>query len=66
VHAWDGGHGDYLTAKVAKVFPELAAGLRISGGSRVRPLDGLEMPPLLHDKPSHDAETSTCNECRAS
>ena len=25
VHAWDGVYGDYLTAKVAKVFPSLAA-----------------------------------------
>ena len=25
VHAWDGVYGDYLTAKVAKVFPDLAA-----------------------------------------
>jgi len=25
VHAWDGVYGDYLTAKVAKVFPNLAA-----------------------------------------
>jgi isopenicillin N synthase-like dioxygenase len=25
VHAWDGVYGDYLTAKVAKVFPQLAA-----------------------------------------
>ncbi len=25
VHAWDGRYGDYLTAKVAKVFPELFA-----------------------------------------
>jgi isopenicillin N synthase-like dioxygenase len=25
VHAWEGLYGDYLTAKVAKVFPELAA-----------------------------------------
>ncbi len=23
VHAWDGTYGDYLTAKVAKVFPDL-------------------------------------------
>ena len=28
VHAWDGVYGDYLTAKVAKVFPGLAAALR--------------------------------------
>jgi isopenicillin N synthase-like dioxygenase len=28
VHAWDGVYGDYLTAKVAKVFPELANALR--------------------------------------
>jgi len=28
VHAWDGTYGDYLTAKVAKVFPDLAAALR--------------------------------------
>jgi len=28
VHAWDGVYGDYLTAKVARVFPELAAALR--------------------------------------
>ena len=27
VHAWEGVYGDYLTAKVAKVFPELAAAL---------------------------------------
>ncbi len=27
VHAWDGVYGDYLTAKVAKVFPALAAEL---------------------------------------
>jgi isopenicillin N synthase-like dioxygenase len=27
VHAWDGVYGDYLTAKVAKVFPGLAAHL---------------------------------------
>ncbi|MDT7571412.1 MAG: hypothetical protein QOE05_1586 [Actinomycetota bacterium] len=27
VHAWKGVYGDYLTAKVAKVFPELAAAL---------------------------------------
>jgi isopenicillin N synthase-like dioxygenase len=26
--AWEGVYGDYLTAKVAKVFPELAAALR--------------------------------------
>jgi isopenicillin N synthase-like dioxygenase len=28
VVAWDGTYGDYLTAKVAKVFPELFAGTR--------------------------------------
>jgi isopenicillin N synthase-like dioxygenase len=28
VHAWDGVYGDYLTAKVAKVFPQLAAALQ--------------------------------------
>jgi len=28
VHAWDGVYGDYLTAKVAKVFPELAQSVR--------------------------------------
>jgi isopenicillin N synthase-like dioxygenase len=28
VHAWDGVYGDYLTAKVAKVFPQLAEALR--------------------------------------
>jgi isopenicillin N synthase-like dioxygenase len=28
VHAWDGVYGDYLSAKVAKVFPQLAAVLR--------------------------------------
>jgi isopenicillin N synthase-like dioxygenase len=27
VHAWEGVYGDYLTAKVAKVFPALAAAL---------------------------------------
>lgn len=27
VHAWDGVYGDYLTAKVARVFPDLAAAL---------------------------------------
>lgn len=27
VHAWEGVYGDYLTAKVAKVFPQLAATL---------------------------------------
>ena len=27
VHAWDGVYGDYLTAKVAKVFPQLATAL---------------------------------------
>jgi isopenicillin N synthase-like dioxygenase len=27
VHAWDGVYGDYLTAKVAKVFPQLASAL---------------------------------------
>ena len=25
VHAWDGTYGDYLSAKVAKVFPDLFA-----------------------------------------
>ena len=29
VRAWDGTYGEYLTAKVAKVFPELFA--RIEG-----------------------------------
>jgi isopenicillin N synthase-like dioxygenase len=28
VHAWSGVYGDYLTAKVAKVFPQLADALR--------------------------------------
>ena len=28
VHLWDGPYGDYLTAKVAKVFPHLATALR--------------------------------------
>ena len=28
VHAWEGVYGDYLSAKVAKVFPQLAAALR--------------------------------------
>ena len=28
VHAWDGAYGDYLTAKVARVFPQLATALR--------------------------------------
>ena len=27
VHAWEGVYGDYLTAKVARVFPDLAAAL---------------------------------------
>ena len=27
VTAWEGTYGDYLTAKVAKVFPELFAGI---------------------------------------
>ena len=27
VHAWEGVYGDYLTQKVAKVFPDLAAAL---------------------------------------
>jgi isopenicillin N synthase-like dioxygenase len=27
VHAWDGVYGDYLTAKVARVFPQLAGAL---------------------------------------
>ena len=31
VHAWTGRYGDYLTAKVARVFPELFSGV-ISGG----------------------------------
>jgi isopenicillin N synthase-like dioxygenase len=31
VHAWDGVYGDYLTAKVAKVFPQLAAALAVDG-----------------------------------
>jgi isopenicillin N synthase-like dioxygenase len=26
VHEWDGTYGDYLTAKVASVFPDLATG----------------------------------------
>jgi isopenicillin N synthase-like dioxygenase len=28
VHAWTGTYGDYLTAKVARVFPDLFAGVR--------------------------------------
>jgi hypothetical protein len=28
VLAWEGTYGDYLTAKVAKVFPDLFAGVR--------------------------------------
>jgi isopenicillin N synthase-like dioxygenase len=31
VHGWDGVYGDYLTAKVAKVFPELAHAVRRPG-----------------------------------
>jgi len=31
VHAWTGRYGDYLTAKVARVFPELFAGLSANG-----------------------------------
>jgi hypothetical protein len=27
VHAWEGTYGDYLTAKVAKVFPHLFASI---------------------------------------
>jgi isopenicillin N synthase-like dioxygenase len=33
VHAWDGVYGDYLTAKVAKVFPQLGAALAQGEGS---------------------------------
>ncbi len=31
VHAWTGRYGDYLTAKVARVFPELFAGVSSTG-----------------------------------
>jgi isopenicillin N synthase-like dioxygenase len=31
VHGWDGAYGDYLTAKVAKVFPDLFA--EVNGGA---------------------------------
>ena len=31
VHAWTGRYGDYLTAKVARVFPELFAGISANG-----------------------------------
>jgi len=31
VHAWTGSYGDYLTAKVARVFPELFAGVTSDG-----------------------------------
>jgi isopenicillin N synthase-like dioxygenase len=33
VHAWEGTYGDYLTAKVAKVFPELFARVSSAGAS---------------------------------
>ena len=32
VHAWDGVYGDYLTAKVAKVFPQLAGTTEVRAG----------------------------------
>ena len=32
VHAWEGTYGDYLSAKVAKVFPELFADVTAAGG----------------------------------
>ena len=32
VHAWEGTYGDYLTAKVAKVFPDLFASVTSAGG----------------------------------
>ncbi len=31
VHAWDGNYGEYLTAKVARVFPDLFAKLAFEG-----------------------------------
>lgn len=33
VHAWNGTYGEYLTAKVAKVFPELFTAVRTGGES---------------------------------
>ena len=33
VHAWNGTYGEYLNAKVARVFPELFASVRGGGGS---------------------------------
>ncbi len=33
VHAWSGTYGEYLTAKVARVFPELFASVRAGRGS---------------------------------
>ena len=32
VHAWDGTYGDYLSAKVARVFPDLFADVTAAGG----------------------------------
>ena len=32
VHAWEGTYGDYLSAKVAKVFPDLFADVTAAGG----------------------------------
>lgn len=32
VHAWEGTYGDYLTGKVAKVFPDLFADVTAAGG----------------------------------
>jgi isopenicillin N synthase-like dioxygenase len=37
VHAWTGTYGDYLTAKVSRVFPELFAGLPATRSSRTQP-----------------------------
>jgi isopenicillin N synthase-like dioxygenase len=36
VHAWEGVYGDYLTAKVAKVFPQLATALARLGADAAK------------------------------
>ncbi len=48
VHAFEGTYGDYLLAKVSKVFPELGAGvIKCADRASLAAAEGSRLDPVL-------------------
>ena len=40
MHAFEGSYGDYVMAKVGKVFPELGRSVQLDAAATARPVQG--------------------------